>query len=128
MKLDANCPDDNGKKIKTQICVYFFSLIESGVCSLGEMLQLLLRTFATTTGGAGGSNSSPRLDNAAILQLFLETYFTELLSSTWSTPQVGGWRWEVQGQPGKHIISTSPSIFRGCYYLLPYLTILTRYP
>jgi hypothetical protein len=43
------------------------------------VLQLLLRSFMFNSSSS--SSSSPKLDNAAILQLFLETYFTELLSS-----------------------------------------------
>jgi hypothetical protein len=57
------------------ILFFFDSLIESGICSLGEMLQLLLRTFMWV------GSASPKLDNTTLLQLFLETYFTELLSS-----------------------------------------------
>jgi hypothetical protein len=63
-------------EIKSRKLILFFdSLIESGICSLGEMLQLLLRTFMWV------GSASPKLDNATLLQLFLETYFTELLSS-----------------------------------------------
>ena len=64
------------------------SVIESEICSLGELLQLLLRSFMWSSSSNSSSSHSPRLDNAALLQLFLETYFTELLSSPNRSQQV----------------------------------------
>ena len=58
-----------------ELCV---SLIESGILTLGQVLNLLLQTFTSHTPSA----ATTTVDNAAILQLFLETYFVELLAQT----------------------------------------------
>jgi hypothetical protein len=87
------------------ILFFFASLIESGICSLGEMLQLLLRTFMWV------GSASPKLDNAALLQLFLETYFTELLSSPNRSLQVDvtscGWAAPALNWTMPHCCSSS---------------------
>jgi len=57
-----------------EICV---SLIESKLCSLGQILHLLLQTFMSIV-----TSPTAAADNAGILQLFLETYFIELISES----------------------------------------------
>ena len=51
------------------------SLIQANLFSLGQILQLLLQSFMSSV------TSSPQdsADSAGVLQLFLETYFMELL-------------------------------------------------
>jgi len=57
-----------------EICV---SLIESKLCSLGQILHLLLQTFMSVV-----TSPTAAADNAGILQLFLETYFVELITES----------------------------------------------
>ena len=58
-------------KQSSQVCV---SLIQANLFSLGQILQLLLQSFMSSV-------TSPKdsADSAGVLQLFLETYFMELL-------------------------------------------------
>ena len=56
--------------IFVEVCV---SLIESRLARLGGILQLLLQTFMT-----GATSPRAGADNAAVLQLFLETFFLEV--------------------------------------------------
>lgn len=60
--------------IFVEICV---SLIESKLCSLGQILHLLLQTFMSIV-----TSPTAAADNAGILQLFLETYFVELITES----------------------------------------------
>jgi len=60
--------------IFVEICV---SLIESNLCSLGQILHLLLQTFMSVV-----TSPTAAADNAWILQLFLETYFVELITES----------------------------------------------
>ena len=53
-----------------EICV---SLVESRLVSVGVMLAMFLQTFMAAV-------TSPGPDNAGVFQLFLETYFVELLA------------------------------------------------
>ena len=63
---------DSVAVIFVEVCV---SLIESRVCSLGQMLHLYLHTFMTTV-----TSPTEAADNAGVFQLFLETHFVELLA------------------------------------------------
>lgn len=54
-----------------QVCV---SLIQWSVCSLGQLLHLLLQSFMSSVTSPANSAES-----ASILQLFLETYFMEVV-------------------------------------------------
>ena len=49
------------------------SLVESRLVSVGVMLAMFLQTFMAAV-------TSPGPDNAGVFQLFLETYFVELLA------------------------------------------------
>ena len=50
------------------------SLIQANIFTLGQILQLLLQSFMTLV-----TSPQDSADSAGVLQLFLETYFTELL-------------------------------------------------
>ena len=50
------------------------SLIQASIFPLGQILQLLLQSFMTLV-----TSPQDSADSAGVLQLFLETYFTELL-------------------------------------------------
>ena len=50
------------------------SLIQASIFTLGQILQLLLQSFMTLV-----TSPQDSADSAGVLQLFLETYFTELL-------------------------------------------------
>ena len=63
---------DSVSVIFVEVCV---SLIESKLCSLGQMLHLYLQTFMTAV-----SSPTEAADNAGVFQLFLETHFMELLA------------------------------------------------
>ena len=65
---------DSVPMIFVEICV---SLIESKLCSLGQMLHLYLQTFMTAV-----TSPTEAADNAGVFQLFLETHFVELLALT----------------------------------------------
>jgi len=64
---------DSVPVIFVEVCV---SLIESKLCSLGQMLHLYLQTFMTAV-----RSPTEAADNAGVFQLFLETHFVELLAS-----------------------------------------------
>ena len=65
---------DSVAVIFVEVCV---SLIESRVCSLGQMLHLYLHTFMTVV-----TSPTEAADNAGVFQLFLETLFVEMLALT----------------------------------------------
>lgn len=50
------------------------SLIQANLFSLGQILQLLLQSFMSSV-----TSPQDSADSAGVLQLFLETYFMELL-------------------------------------------------
>ena len=50
------------------------SLIQANIFTLGQILQLLLQSFMTLV-----TSPQDSADSAGVLQLFLETYFTEQL-------------------------------------------------
>ena len=103
----AICVRDCVPVIFVEMCV---SLIESKLATLGQMLHLYLQTFMTVVTSPGQA-----ADNAGVFQLFLETYFIELLSSSSSYGDVP----TLEGDQQQALLTLVRSYLAGLMHPIP---------